>query len=427
MADGDVVWVEHPGHGRISADPVAMHEFCVALERFDLTTNAAGHGVAEAIAAFNASPSDVGGRIDPEAWAAVDAAIDGVTYLDAWVDRVGQAFATVGPGATSGAITFSIGPADLVAATRDGYTLAGTEGADDGIPGVEVRWERDDPSATRVLVVTVDRADHSLSLQEWLLICERYGLDPATGMEDVMVHGLATSGDDATAAGLAQADTYDSAGVEGVTVVVVDWEEHGRFTFHAAQDDAAGNGETVEGLLTFLGWSDPGGRINLTNHSLGNDVSLRALATTPLADDDAAIDLLMINPAIDSDFAADPAYDGALDQADRVTVLVNPDDSALAWYERVVGDGDEALGDDDAATATAALADGGADGPVTVVQHTDDHASLNPSKSEPVADVQAQRADEGDTPPTEPLIDPVISGGGESGGGSGGGSSTFGP
>ena len=391
---GDVIEVGYDG---AAADPDDMRRYQTFMVDPDVAANQALGGLAALVAAYNAAGSEVGGRVDGGAVAAVSSAVDGLTYLDGWVDRVGQGFRMVdaaGGPMEDEALDFFVGPADLAVAKQEGYTFGG--GSDDdvfGPRGIEARVVTR-PGGTRVVVVTVDDAVHEISAQEWLLVAEHLGFDPRDGLVDLMVHGYNTSGESAQAAGEAQADIYDGAGVTGATVVVLDWAGGNDFTqFGYAQSNTGLTGASFGGLLDYVGVADPDANVNITAHSMGNDVVLKGLAAAdhmPLTTD---VDYIAVQPAVDSDFATQEPYQGALDRVDHLDLTVNPNDSALGHYERWYGDGDAALGDDTPETAWVNLQAGGAPRDTEIHEHDQDHAGLNPATSPITGDLVRARAD----------------------------------
>ena len=245
-----------------------------------------------------------------------------------------------------------------------------------------------------MVVVTVDDAVHEISAQEWLLVAEHLGFDPRDGLVDLMVHGYNTSGDSAQAAGEAQADIYDGAGVTGATVVVLDWAGGNDFTqFGYAQSNTALTGASFGGLLDYVGVADPNANVNITAHSMGNDVVLKGLAAADHMPPTTDVDYIAVQPAVDSDFATQEPYQGALDRVDHLDLTVNPNDSALGHYERWYGDGDAALGDDTPETAWVNLQAGGAPPDTEIHEHDQDHAGLNPATSPITGDLVRARAD----------------------------------
>jgi len=392
MGDG----VVEIGHRGSACDPDEMLYYQTFMVEPDVAANEATRGLVDLVAAYNGAASEVGGKVDVDAARAVCAAIDSLTYLDGWVDRVGQGFRrvdAVGGPEEDAALDYFVGPADLAQARHEGDTF-GAPADREGAPGVRARVVTR-AGGTRVVVVTLDDAIHKLSAQEWLLVSEHVGYDPEGGPVDVMIHGYNTPAGDAQAAGEAQADIYDRAGVTGATVLVVDWAGGNDVTqFGYAQSNTDLTGDSVGSLLDHVGVADPRAEIDITAHSMGNDVTLKALADAdqmPLTTD---VDYVAVQPAVDSDFATQDPYQGALGRVDHLAMTVNPDDSALGHYERWYGDGDPALGDDTPETALANLRAGGAPPDTRVVQHDEDHASLNPTRATVTGDLVRARAAE---------------------------------
>jgi esterase/lipase superfamily enzyme len=399
---GDVVEI---GESDAAADPDAMRAYQGAMVETDVAVNQALRGLDDLVAAYNGAGAEVGGRVDADGVAAVSAAVDSLTYLDGWVERVGQGFELVdavgGPLAEQ-ALDGFVGPADLAQAMEESYTFGGsdTDVGPFGAGGIRARVVTRS-GGTQVVVVTVDHAPHEISAQEWLLVAEHLGLDPRDGLVDVMVHGLNTSGDDAQAAGEAQADIYDDAGVDGATVVVFDWDAGSNPTqFAHAQSNTGLSGESLGGLFDYLGVADPAAKVNVTAHSLGNDVVLQGLADADRMPETTDVDYIAIQPAVDADFAEQERYDGALDLVDTLAVTVNKDDSALGHYERWYADGDPALGDEVPAEALADLEAAGAPEDTTVHDHDEDHAALNPEHAAITRELVEARAAEDAAGPT---------------------------
>lgn len=394
---GDVVEIGNYG---AAADPDDMRAYQSAMVEPDVAANQALQGLGELVAAFNAAASEVGGTVDGEAIAALSTAVDALTYLDGWVDRVGQGFRLIdvsrGP-LQDESLDFFAGPADLTLAQREGYTYGAADTDVDhpltGPGGLRARVvER--PGGTRLVVVTVDGARHEISPQEWLLVSEHVGLDPQAGPVDIMVHGYNTPADGATEAGEAQAEIYDRRGVEGATVVVLDWAGGNDVTqFHHAQSNAELTGGSFGSLLEHLGSADPAATIGVTAHSLGNDVVLQGLADADRLPAATDVDYLAIQPAVDADFADQARYDGALDRVDSLDMTVNPDDPALGHYEAFYGDGSPALGDETPADARRRLRSAGAPDDTQVHAHDEGHAGLDPSENEITGDLVTERAD----------------------------------
>ncbi len=391
---GDVIEVGCDG---AAADPDDMRRYQRFMVEPDVAANQALSALAGLVAAYNAAGSEVGGRVDATAVAALSSAIDSLTYLDGWVDRVGQGFRMVdaaGGPMEDEALDYFVGPADLAVAKDEGYTFGGGSGpSGQDLPGLDARVVTR-PGGTRVVVVTVDDAVHEISAQEWLLVAEHLGLDPRDGLVDMMIHGYNTSGESAQAAGEAQADIYDEAGVTGATVVVLDWAGGDDFTqFGYAQSNTAVTGASFGGLLDYVGVADPHANINVTAHSLGNDVALKGLASADRMPSTTDVDYIAVQPAVDSDFAAQDPYQGALWRVDHLDLTVNPDDSALGHYESWYGDGDAALGDDTPATALVNLQAGGAPADTEIHQHDQDHAGLDPATNPITGDLVRARAE----------------------------------
>ncbi|MDD9371282.1 MAG: hypothetical protein PV358_14280, partial [Acidimicrobiales bacterium] len=124
---GDVVEIGNQG---AAADPDDMRAYQSAMVEPDVAVNQALQGLGELVAAFNAAASEVGGTVDGEAIAALSSAVDTLTYLDGWVDRVGQGFRLVdvsrGP-LQDEALDVFAGPAHLTLAQREGYTYGATD------------------------------------------------------------------------------------------------------------------------------------------------------------------------------------------------------------------------------------------------------------------------------------------------------------
>ena len=138
--------------------------------------------------------------------------------------------------------------------------------------------------------------------------------------------------------------------------------------------------------------ADPRANVNITAHSMGNDVTLKALSDADQMPLTTEVDYVAIQPAVDSDFATQEPYQGAVGRVDHLAMSVNPNDSALGHYERWYGDGDEALGDDTPASALANVQAGGAPAGTQIVQHDEDHASLNPNLATVTGDFVRARA-----------------------------------
>jgi esterase/lipase superfamily enzyme len=204
-----------------------------------------------------------------------------------------------------------------------------------------------------------------------------------------------TPAEGAEDAGAAQADIYDREGVDGATVLVLDWAGGNDVTqFHDAQSNTGLTGDSLGGLLDHLGTADPAATINLTAHSMGNDVVLHGLAGADRLPATTDVDYLAIQPAVDADFAEQSRYDGALPRVDTLDMTVNPHDSALGHYEAFYGDGDPALGDETPVDARRMLRAAGAPVDTEVHSHDEDHAGLDPSAFEVVRELVTERADD---------------------------------
>jgi hypothetical protein len=395
---GDVAEIGYDG---AAADPDDMRAYQGVMVEPDAAVNQALRGLTELAEAFNGAASEVGGTVDVDGIAAVSGAVDTLTYLDGWVDRVGQGFRlvdAVGGPLQDEALDHFVGPADLARAQRQGYTY-GVPDQDEvdrlgGLNGLHARVvER--AGGTRLVVVTVDDARHEISPQEWLLVAEHLGIDARTGPVDVMVHGYDMSTEEAEDAGAAQAGIYDREGVDGATVLVLDWAGGNDVTqFHHAQSNTGPTGDSLGGLLDHIGTADPAATVNITAHSMGNDVVLQGLAGADRLPATTDVDYLAIQPAVDADFAEQSRYDGALPRVDTLDMTVNPHDSALGHYEAFYGDGDPALGDEMPEDAGRILRAAGAPTDTEVHSHDEDHAGLDPSAFEIVRGLVTERADD---------------------------------
>jgi hypothetical protein len=393
---GDVAEIGDDG---AAADPDDMRAYQGVMVEPDVAVNQALRGLTVLAEAFNGAASEVGGAVDVDGIGTLSGAVDGLTYLDGWVDRVGQGFRlvdAVGGPMQDEALDYFVGPADLAQAQRHGYTYGVPDPeADDGLGGLEGLRARvvERPGGTRLVVVTVDDARHEISPQEWLLVSEHLGLDAGTGPIDVMVHGYNMPADGAVDAGEAQADVYDREGVDGATVVVLDWAGGNDFTqFHYARSNTGPTGESLGGLLDHIGTADPAATVNLTAHSMGNDVVLQGLADADRLPSTTDVDYLAVQPAVDADFDDEPRYEGALHRVDTLDMTVNPHDSALGHYEAFYADGDPALGDETPAAGLRRLRAAGAPDDTEVHAHDEDHAGLDPSASGIVRELVTERA-----------------------------------
>lgn len=104
MGDG----VVEIGYRGSACDPDEMLCYQTFMVEPDVAANGATQRLADLVAACNGAPSEVGGKVDGEGAAALGAAIDSLTYLDGWVDRVGQGFRrvdAVGPPSAAAAVS----------------------------------------------------------------------------------------------------------------------------------------------------------------------------------------------------------------------------------------------------------------------------------------------------------------------------------
>ncbi len=77
---------------------------------------------------------------------------------------------------------------------------------------------------TRVVRLAFDEPPEDMSPLEWQLVVEELGLTGASGALHTVLHGWGATTDGATGAAETTADLYDQQGVEGATVLVVDWD-----------------------------------------------------------------------------------------------------------------------------------------------------------------------------------------------------------
>ena len=337
-----------------SARPDELDAYVATLMPADDELDLRAVGLIDLAATWNGRRSAYGGAVDVDALVAVETAIDELSYLDRWVGRVAQAFRDVvricptsgcGPVlyASDLQIELGAGPAGLADALAAGAYSDLFEVVRDGSDG-----------RTRVVRLLVDTLPEDVSELEWRLVLEELGLTAESGPLHLVVHGWSTSSASATAAGETTADLYDQQGVEGATVLVVDWDA-GRGTaaglgtpgdFAAAEDSAMATGDALAPMFTALAAANPDADVNVTAHSLGNHVVSRAL--TGMADPTArfSVDLLMVQPAIPR---RAPTWDtenyGALvgPRVRDLTITINNGDDALFWYEI---QGPQALGDE---------------------------------------------------------------------------------
>ncbi len=338
--------------GAVCADPTALDAYVAALTPPDQAVNDALAGLPGAVAAWNARPTDHGGRIDPDAIAAIDGAVDELTYLDLWVGRVARAFRAVdrlcpapgcGPVVSAAEVVLApVGPPSLRAAVARGEWSRRVDVLRDGRDG-----------RTRVVRLDVDTLPEDVSPLEWQVVVEEMGI-AGGGPLHVVVHGWTASTGHAARAGEVTADLYDQQGVEGATVLVVDWAEGegvgvapGSWgNFRAAEASARATGDALGPLFTGIAAAGPTAEVNVTAHSLGAHVVARALSGMDDPSSRFSVDCTLIQPAVPASApTTDTAHYGALvgPRVRDLTVTVNTGDDALFWYER---QGPQALGDE---------------------------------------------------------------------------------
>lgn len=337
-----------------SARPDELDAYVDALTPADDDLDARAVGLVALAGTWNGRRSAYGGAVDVDALVAVEAAIDELCYLDLWVGRVAQAFRDVVracPTSGCGPVLFAsdlqiergAGPARLSDAVATGFYDHLFEVVRDGSDG-----------QTRIVRLLVDTLPADVTETEWRLLLEELGLVGETGPLHMVVHGWSTSSASATAAGEATADLYDQQGVDGATVLVVDWDakrgtEAGLGTpwdFAAAEQSAKDTGDALAPMFTALAAANPDANVNITAHSLGNHVVSRAL--TQMDDPTArfSVELLMVQPAIPRRAPTwEPEHYGALvgPRVRDLTITINNGDDALFWYEV---QGSQALGDE---------------------------------------------------------------------------------
>lgn len=342
-----------PPPGAVCADPDALDGYVAALTPSDQEANDALAGLAEVVAGWNATPSAYGGTIDADAIAAVDDAVDELSYLDLWVGRVATAFretVRACPSTGCGPIIFSsdlqidtAGPASLSDAAAEGEWSHLFEVVRDGSDG-----------QTRVVRLTVDTLPEGMTPLEWQLVLEEMGIAGTGGPLHIVAHGWTTSSSSATGAGEATADLYDQQGVEGATVLVIDWDEGEGVSanpfswgnFGDAEQSAMDTGDALAPMFTAIAAADPDAEVNITAHSLGNHVITRALTQMDDPTSRFSVDYTMIQPAIPASApTTDQDHYGALlgPRVGDLTITVNNGDDALFWYEM---QGPPALGDE---------------------------------------------------------------------------------
>lgn len=342
-----------PPAGANSADPDQLDAFVRAVEPADRDALAACVGLVELVERWNGLPSDHGGRLDVASVAAVADALDELAFLDLWVGRVAAAFRDADRicASTGCPQVLTAGALQLAGAGPPGLAASVDAGVYDHL--FEVVRDGGDGRA-RVLRLAFDGFPEGMSDLEWQLVVEELGLTGATPLH-LVIHGWGAQTQGAVGAGEATADLYDQQGVEGATVLVVDWDaEQGTDAswwelpgdFGSAEASARRTGDELAALFTALAATDPDAQVAVTAHSLGNHVASRAL--TQMRDPSSRFDvsLLMVQPAIPRLAPVDDTdrYGALLGPRVRdLTVTINADDGALFWYEV---QGPSALGDE---------------------------------------------------------------------------------
>lgn len=387
-----------PPPGATCADPDLLDAAVAATEPADLDLRAALAGLGALVEGWDARPSAHGGRIDGAAVAALDTAADELAHLDTWVGRVADGFRDV----TRLCPTSGCGRV-VHAADHQIARIAGPPGLGDAMAGgawdhlVTVVRDGSD-GRTRVVRLEVDTLPEGMSGLEWQLLLEGAGLTGEDGPLHLVVHGWGTTTAGATGAGEVTADLYDQQGVEGATVLVVDWDAgdgadpfwEAPGDFSAAERSARATGDGLAPMLTALAAAHPDAVVNVTAHSLGGHVVARAL--TGMEDPTArfSVSLLLVQPAIPRRAPTwDPDHYGALAglPVRDLTVTINAGDDALFWYELR---GEQALGDEaaDGPGITDLVARREAAGlATTVVDHDSPagggHLGLRPDAAQP--------------------------------------------
>lgn len=377
-----------------SADPDELERYVRSMIPADQALNDGLASAAAVHARWNATPNDFGGRVDGAVLADLDAAVNELTYLDLWVGRVAAAFRAAD-------IVYDAGRRPLVVTVSDAHLSAAgsprlATALADGVFGELVTIVRPGTDgAARVVRINMDRPPQGMRLLEWQIVLEASGLTAAGGPLHFVIHGWGTSTVAATGAGEQAADLYDRRGVEGATVVVLDWNaQHGADglwlwqvpgDFQAAEGQARLTGDALGPVFTALAASHPDARVAITAHSLGNHVAMRALSAMRDPTGRFAVDYTAIQPAVPDDApTADRRHYGAVltDRVRSFTLTINNSDDALFWYEL---NGPEALGDESVDSAEVrsvveARTDAGV--PTIVVDHDSEagagHLGLGP-------------------------------------------------
>ncbi|QXC61414.1 alpha/beta hydrolase [Aquihabitans sp. G128] len=208
---------------------------------------------------------------------------------------------------------------------------------------------------TRVLKLNVD--DHfelleTLTPAQLQAILELYGLTGVDGPLHIVAHGLSTDTAGITSAANNVADQYDNQGIDGATVLAIDWDAgEGLLDWDQAHQSAKDTGDHLAPLFTAIAASNPDATVAITAHSLGNHVMLRALSQMddPIepGTEPFTVDYTGVQPAIPDDaYASDPDHYGALvsGRIRHLTLTLNTMDTALMGYE--AQEPTEALGDE---------------------------------------------------------------------------------
>lgn len=342
-----------PQPGPISANPDELDRYVAALTPADQDLNDALAGLPGLVEMWNATPSAYGGRVDGGVVAAVDTAVDEVSYLDLWVGRIAEAFRSTERVCSidgcpdvltshEGQLD-TAGPPSLAAAVAAGEWSHLFEVVRDGSDG-----------RTRVVRLLVEDRPEGMDPLEWQLLVEELGIAGGGDPLHVVAHGWTTSDESATRAGEETADLYDQQGVEGATVLVVDWEEGESWgigfddwgNFGEAEGNAQATGDSLAPLFTAIAAADPDGQVAITAHSLGNHVMSRALSQMEDPTGRFGVDYTMVQPAIPASAPTDDTdrYGALVGPRVRdLTITINNGDDALFWYEL---QGPEALGDE---------------------------------------------------------------------------------
>lgn len=374
----------NPGVASARPDRLAAHRRATAPATRAMV--GALTGLPAAVATWNARPSAFGGKVDGERIAAVAAAATALAQLDAWADRVGDAFrAADRSGADPRAHAVEVVGSSAVCEV-------GTDG-----PVAEVVRDGADGRA-RVVRLALDRLTVGAAPSRWRQLVVDHGLDGRAGPVHLVVHGWGTTTAGATWAGEDTAGLYDRAGL-AATVVVVDWDA-GQGTdeswwralgdFRRAEASARDTGDVLADLLTAMAATDPDVPVAVSAHSIGNHVAARALSRMDDPSGRFSVDYLAIQAAIPARAPVDDPQDyGALagSRVRELTVTVNDDDDALFWYEVQGPDalGDEAVDGDGLTALWERRRRAGLD--TRVVDHDSaggGHLGLRPSDAQPL-------------------------------------------